>query len=72
MRKKSNNKMVIISLRMPKKWLDIIDSLVKLGATPSRSEFIRQAVYNALLPYVSTKQEEKEDDIEFEVLQGRV
>lgn len=25
MRKKSNNKMVIISLRMPKKWLDIID-----------------------------------------------
>jgi len=46
--------MVLISFHIPREWLNEIDELVKRGRYPSRSEFIRHAIYNLLLNYVYT------------------
>jgi Arc/MetJ-type ribon-helix-helix transcriptional regulator len=42
--KDPNNKMVLISVHVPKKILDTIDDLVKHGILSSRSEAIRMAL----------------------------
>jgi Arc/MetJ-type ribon-helix-helix transcriptional regulator len=42
--KKKREKMVLISVHIPKLLLDIIDDLVRQGVYPSRSEAIRDAI----------------------------
>jgi Arc/MetJ-type ribon-helix-helix transcriptional regulator len=37
---------------MEARWVEIIDELVERGAAKDRSDFIRKAVYQALLPYI--------------------
>ncbi len=43
-KKEKREKMVLISLHIPKPLLDIIDNLVRQGIYPSRSEAIRDAI----------------------------
>ena len=56
---KSNEKMVLISVHLPKAMLEEIDEMVSQGVFPSRSEAIRIALYNLIrqenrrkLPYI--------------------
>ena len=43
--------MVTISLKLPKKILELIDELVREGLYPSRSEVIRTAIIKLLREY---------------------
>jgi len=43
-KKEKREKMVLISVHIPKPLLDIIDDLVRQGVYPSRSEAIRDAI----------------------------
>jgi len=45
-RTKAKEKMVLISVHIPKQVLEEIDELVKQGVFPSRSEAIRTAVWD--------------------------
>ena len=44
MPKKEANRMVLISVHVPKRILDAVDRLVKEGIVPNRSEAIRMAI----------------------------
>ena len=46
---KAKEKMVLISVHIPKQMLEELDELVKKGAFPSRSEAIRIAIRDLLL-----------------------
>ena len=46
---KSKEKMILISVHVPKQMLDELDELVQKGVFPSRSEAIRVAIRDLLL-----------------------
>ena len=48
-RTKSKEKMILISVHIPKQMLDELDELVQKGVFPSRSEAIRVAIRDLLL-----------------------
>ena len=48
-RTKAQEKMVLLSVHIPKKMLEELDELVKQGMFPSRSEAIRAAVWELIL-----------------------
>jgi metal-responsive CopG/Arc/MetJ family transcriptional regulator len=48
-RTKSEEKMVLISVHIPKQMLEELDELVRSGSFPSRSEAIRVAIRDLLI-----------------------
>jgi len=60
---KANEKMVLISVHIPKQMLEELDELVKRGIYPSRSEAIRIAIRDLLLRHYEMvrKRQEFED-----------
>jgi Arc/MetJ-type ribon-helix-helix transcriptional regulator len=54
-RTKSKERMVLISVHLPKQMLEEIDELVKQGVFPSRSEAIRIAIRDLLYKERSRK-----------------
>jgi len=56
---KAKEKMVLISVHIPKQMLEELDELVKRGTFPSRSEAIRVAIRDLLLR--ETARKEKRD-----------
>ncbi len=72
------SKMVIVSVHIPEKWLEILEELVKEGYFPTISEAIRYSLYELLVKAIAAKScgnkvianvEEKE---EMEILRGRI
>jgi len=57
---KAKEKMVLISVHMPKQLLEELDEMVKQGRFPSRSEAIRVAVRDLILRESGLKQRELE------------
>jgi Arc/MetJ-type ribon-helix-helix transcriptional regulator len=47
-KKEKREKMVLISLHVPKYYVEVIDDLVRQGVYPSRSEAIRDAIRQLL------------------------
>ena len=78
-KKDPDSKMVLITVHVPKKILDTIDSLVKEGILPNRSEAIRMAIIMMLERTMFKNPEalpkKEEDPIEKElrnlILKGR-
>ena len=56
----SKDKMILISVHLPKEMLQELDELVKQGRFPSRSEAIRVAVRDLILRESGLKQRELE------------
>ena len=56
----SEDKMILISVHMPKQILQELDELVRQGKFPSRSEAIRVAVRDLILRENGLKQRELE------------
>ena len=56
----SKDKMILISVHLPKEMLQELDELVKQGRFPSRSEAIRIAVRDLILRESGLKQRELE------------
>jgi Arc/MetJ-type ribon-helix-helix transcriptional regulator len=50
-KKEKREKMVLISLHVPKYYVEVIDDLVRQGVYPSRSEAIRDAIRQLLERY---------------------
>jgi Arc/MetJ-type ribon-helix-helix transcriptional regulator len=70
--------MVVVSVHIPEKWLDILEELVREGYFPTIREAIRYSLYELLVKVITAKScgnrvinavEEKE---EMEVLRGRI
>jgi Arc/MetJ-type ribon-helix-helix transcriptional regulator len=57
---KAKEKMVLISVHLPKQMLDGLDEMVNQGRFPSRSEAIRVAVRDLILRESGLKQRELE------------
>jgi len=57
---KAKEKMVLISVHLPKQMLDGLDEMVSQGRFPSRSEAIRVAVRDLILRESGLKQRELE------------
>ena len=57
---KAKEKMVLISVHLPKQMLDGLDEMVRQGRFPSRSEAIRVAVRDLILRESGLKQRELE------------
>ncbi len=57
-RTKSKEKMVLISVHVPKQMLEELDSLISRGVFPSRSEAIRIAIRDLLLRESSKEKRE--------------
>ena len=55
-RPKTEDKLVMVSVHIPRKWLEELDDLVRRGVFPSRSEAIRVAI-RKLLDQEGTSQE---------------
>jgi len=78
-KKDPDSKMVLITVHVPKKILDTIDSLVKEGILPNRSEAIRMAIImmleRAMFKNPEALPKKEEDPIEKElrnlILKGR-
>ena len=58
---KAKEKMVLISVHIPKQMLEELDELVKQGAFPSRSEAIRIAIRDLLYRENSRGKAQSED-----------
>lgn len=56
-RRKGKEKMITITLNLPKKQLAMLDVLVGSGIFPNRSEAIRMAVADLISYYLSMKKE---------------
>jgi len=56
----SEDKMILISVHLPKQMLQELDELVRQGKFPSRSEAIRVAVRDLILKENELKQRELE------------
>ncbi|MEM1663907.1 MAG: ribbon-helix-helix domain-containing protein [Pyrobaculum sp.] len=73
-RSKSQDKMSLISVHVPKKMLEELDELVRRGIFPNRSEAIRAALRDLLYKEVfkarPPKEEEKEE-IPLPLIKGR-
>jgi antitoxin ParD1/3/4 len=50
-KKEKRDKMVLISVHIPKPLLDVIDGLVRNGVYPNRSEAIRDAIRLLLMHF---------------------
>ena len=75
-RSKSQDKMALISVHVPKKMLEELDELVRRGIFPNRSEAIRAALrdllYKEVFKVKATKEEEeKEEELPIPLLKGR-
>lgn len=77
-RNKNQDKMLLISVHIPKKMLEEFDDLVRRGIFPNRSEAIRAALrdflYNRELyrPKPDRREEkEEEEEEDFPVVRGR-
>lgn len=57
---KAKEKMVLISVHIPKQMLDELDELVKQGRFPSRSEAIRIAIRDLLIREARLRMQENE------------
>lgn len=58
---KKKEKMVLISVHIPKQMLDELDRLVQEGRFPNRSEAIRVAIRDLLLKERTAKRRTEED-----------
>ena len=81
--KKGPSRMVVVSVHMPEKWVDMLEELVREGYFPTIREAIRYGVYELLMKITAAKScndkatnveiintvEEKE---EMEILRGRI
>jgi len=74
-RSKSQDKMSLISVHVPKKMLEELDELVRRGIFPNRSEAIRAALRDLLYKEVFKakvpRAEEKEEELPISLLKGR-
>ncbi|MEZ0319495.1 MAG: ribbon-helix-helix domain-containing protein [Pyrobaculum sp.] len=73
-RSKSQDKMSLISVHVPKKMLEELDELVRRGIFPNRSEAIRAALRDLLYKEVfktRPREEEKEEELPLPLLRGR-
>ena len=59
MRKRKEDKMILISVHVPQKTLERLDELVRDGVFANRSEAIRHALRELLLYYTEVKVERK-------------
>ncbi len=70
-------KMVLISVHLPRTWISIIDTLVEKGIFHSRSEAIRTGLYELLEKYLieyahdGSVDSKCRQEPEIEVIQGR-
>jgi Arc/MetJ-type ribon-helix-helix transcriptional regulator len=77
MPKAKNEKMVLISVHLPRTWISIIDTLVEKGVFHSRSEAIRTGLYALLEKYLieyahdGSVDSKCRQEPEIEVIQGR-
>mgnify|MGYP001773171010 CR=1 FL=1 len=65
---KSKEKMVLISVHLPKQMLSELDDLVKRGVFPSRSEAIRIAIRDLMM---REDAKSKQGEEAFQLLVGR-
>lgn len=74
-RSKSQDRMTLISVHVPKKMLEELDELVRRGIFPNRSEAIRAALRDLLYKEVfktkAVREEEKEEEPPLPLLKGR-
>jgi len=74
-RSKSQDKMTLISVHVPKKMLEELDELVRRGIFPNRSEAIRAALRDLLYKEVFKakipKEEEREEELPISLIKGR-
>ncbi|ABL88717.1 transcriptional regulator, CopG family [Pyrobaculum islandicum DSM 4184] len=74
-RSKSQDKMSLISVHVPKKMLEELDELVRRGIFPNRSEAIRAALRDLLYKEVfkarAPREEEKEEELQIPFIKGR-
>ncbi|MFN7106234.1 MAG: ribbon-helix-helix domain-containing protein [Pyrobaculum sp.] len=69
---KSQDKMSLISVHVPKRMIDELDELVRRGIFPSRSEAIRAALRDFLYKDKTRHpKDEEEEEIPFNLLKGR-
>ncbi len=66
---KGKEKMVLISVHIPKQMLDELDRLVQEGRFPNRSEAIRVAIRDLLLKERSSRS--REGSVEVPLVPGR-
>ena len=67
---KAKEKMVLISVHLPKPMLEELDELVKKGVFPSRSEAIRIAIRDLLLRESSKRREQPREE-SYIIITGR-
>jgi len=74
-RSKSQDRMTLISVHVPRKMLEELDELVRRGIFPNRSEAIRAALRDLLYKEVfktkAVREEEKEEEPPLPLLKGR-
>jgi len=73
-RSKSQDKMELISVHVPKKMLEELDELVRRGIFPNRSEAIRAALRDLLYKeYFKARppKEEEKEEIPLPLIKGR-
>jgi antitoxin ParD1/3/4 len=66
---KADDKMILISVHLPKQLLGELDEMVRQGKFPSRSEAIRVAVRDLL--YKETEMKQREMEIARLMIPGR-
>ena len=66
-------KQVLISVHLPREWLEALEALVRRGVFPHRSEAIRHAIRELLDKYrdMATYVEIDEDEMDIELMRGR-
>lgn len=64
--------MQIITINLPEKYLDAIQILNDLGLYPSRSEAIRQALYDFLSKEIKMYRDLDEESFEMVIRSGQV
>ena len=73
-RKNGNEKMVIISVHVPPRMLEMLDRLVEAGYYANRSEAIRAALSEFLAKWAPTQkreEERREEEPEVQLLDAR-
>lgn len=68
---KYGKKMPLITVHVPEEWLQIMDTAVKLGYAPNRSELIRYALKEYFERHGLIERGVAEE-VPFELLRGRV
>jgi Arc/MetJ-type ribon-helix-helix transcriptional regulator len=82
--KKGSGKMVVVSVHMPEKWVNMLEELVREGYFPTIREAIRYGVFELLMRITATKScgnkeatnvattNTIEGEEEMEILRGRI